>query len=240
PCSTCGPINAVNVKNPEINEGNGKLAIEYGFNDFGCRIATLVCSVSDTDNEAVIYFNEMKDTPAVTSMNGVAMIAVTCSENTRFKIQASRTNIENVTCLSRDVTPPPSPPPTTVPPTTQPPSTAKPTPPPCTTCPNLKTAEIITLEPNEMNGPLTIEYFKQADGCRTANIICGVVKEATIARIHFNENMLLPFLSDLTGEARLELICGDNSEWRAFQSTINVANISCLVIGKLMIFDGAK
>ncbi|VDO38398.1 unnamed protein product, partial [Onchocerca flexuosa] len=44
------------------------------------------------------------------------------------------------------------------------------------------------------------------------------------------EGTVLPFIADTTGEAQLELICGNNARWRAFESSINVASISCTVL----------
>ncbi|MCP9262527.1 hypothetical protein DINM_005903 [Dirofilaria immitis] len=47
PCSTCVNLIAARVQNPALNEGDGKLAIEYTLNEFGCRVAKIVCSSSD-------------------------------------------------------------------------------------------------------------------------------------------------------------------------------------------------
>ncbi|KAL3985171.1 Thrombospondin type 1 domain family protein [Acanthocheilonema viteae] len=252
PCSTCTNIRAERVRNPALNEANGKLTIEYTYNEFGCRIAFIHCNSSDDNAETTIYFNGMKNLPYVSSRTGHSIIFLVCGDNLRFRATGSRTNVESVTCLSRAIptTPSimttttaravPSPITTTIIPIipltmTMPPSppTTPAVPLPCTRCENLKGRQLIGLRSNEINGPLVIEYSRQADGCRKANIICGTVKNWTTARIFFNEEMNLPFISDITGKAELELICGSNSRWRAFESRIDVASVSCLLIALL-------
>uniref|UniRef100_A0A1I7VRL7 C6 domain-containing protein n=1 Tax=Loa loa TaxID=7209 RepID=A0A1I7VRL7_LOALO len=243
PCSTCGNIKTARVKNPSLTEGDGKLIIEYMQNEFGCRVAKIVCSAYDEFSESIIYFNEMKDVPVVSNANGAAVISLVCSDNLRFRADGSRVNIETVTCLARDIIPTvittpattklvtTTPAPTTI--VTVPVlTTTEIVPPPCATCENLKTKQIMKLQPNEINGALKLEYSKQPDGCRAVNVVCGDVKEGTIARIYFNEQTALPFISDITGQATVELICGSNSRWRAFESKINVASVSCVVISK--------
>lgn len=46
----------------------------------------------------------------------------------------------------------------------------------CTACKNIQAKQITNLKPNETNGALAIEYWRQADGCRIANVICGSAK----------------------------------------------------------------
>ncbi|VDM92028.1 unnamed protein product, partial [Litomosoides sigmodontis] len=122
---------------------------------------------------------------------------------------------------------------TTVPPeiTMQMP-TGSATPSSCTTCKNLKATKIAGLKPNEISGPLAIEYSTQADGCRVANIVCGGFKGGGTARIYFNERI---FLSDITGQAEVELICRSDSQWRAFESAIVVTSVSCVVIDQMTV-----
>lgn len=230
PCSTCLNIRAERVKNPSLTEGDGKLVITYMQNQLGCRVAQILCNASVGLAEAIIYFNGMKNLPIVSNVNGAAMILLVCSDNLRFRAEGSRVNVESVTCLSRDIIPT-MPPITTKLPVTVPvlTTTAK-APLLCANCENIKTKPILVLKPNEINGALTIEYSRGLDGCRRANIICGDVKKGTTARIYFNDEVNLPFISDITGQAKLELLCGSNSRWRAFESRINVASVSCLVI----------
>ncbi|VDO30586.1 unnamed protein product [Onchocerca flexuosa] len=101
PCSTCTNLIAARVKNPALNEGEGKLAIEYTLNEFGCRVAKITCSTSDEKVETIIYFNGMKNMPVVSSKVGAATISLSCHDNRRFRADNSRDNVENVTCLTR-------------------------------------------------------------------------------------------------------------------------------------------
>uniref|UniRef100_A0A1I8EY79 C6 domain-containing protein n=1 Tax=Wuchereria bancrofti TaxID=6293 RepID=A0A1I8EY79_WUCBA len=229
PCSKCANIRAERVKNPSLTEGDGKLVITYMQNQLGCRVAHILCNTSVEFAEAIIYFNEMKDLPIVSNVNGAAMISLVCTDNLRFRAEGSRVNVGSVTCLSRDIIPT-MPPITTKVPVTVPVLTTAKAPLFCADCKNIKTEPILMLNPNEINGALTIEYSRGLDGCRIANIICGDAKKGTTARIYFNEEINLPFISDITGQAKLELLCGSNSRWRAFESRINVASVSCLVI----------
>ncbi|VDK89483.1 unnamed protein product [Onchocerca ochengi] len=205
PCSTCMNLITARVKNPALNEGEGKLAIEYTLNEFGCRVAKIICSSSDENVETIIYFNGMKNMPVISSKVGAATILLSCHENRRFRVDSSRANVENVTCLTRG-------------------------PPLCAICENIKGILRKNLQVNEMNAPLRIEYSKQTDGCRAAFIVCGYEKPGAVARIYFNEETMLPFIADTSGEAQLELICGNNARWRAFESSINIASISCTVL----------
>ncbi|CAG9534196.1 unnamed protein product [Cercopithifilaria johnstoni] len=238
PCSTCANIRSERVKNAALTESDGRLIIQYTYNEFGCRVATIFCNTSNAYEEVLIYFNEMKNSPVASNVIGSAVISLVCGDNLRFKVEGFPVNVESVTCLSRDIITAMIMPRTTMimPRTTMIMPMIIPTtsavPPLCAACENLKTAAL-RLNPNEINGPLTIEYSKQADGCRTANIICGSVKRGTAARIYFNGDINSLFISDITGRAQIQLICGNDLRWRAFQSATNVASVSCIVIDVL-------
>uniref|UniRef100_A0A915Q047 C6 domain-containing protein n=1 Tax=Setaria digitata TaxID=48799 RepID=A0A915Q047_9BILA len=221
PCSTCPNVITAKVENPALGEIDGMLTIQYEKDDNGCRVAKLVCSTNYEFTEAIIYLNGMKNSPVARSKNGTVMFSLLCSNNLRFRLFDSRDFISNVTCLSREFTPPTT--------TTMRAVTTK-GPPLCSKCGNIRTLKISNLKVNERNGQLKIEYSKQADGCRLANIVCGDGEIQTTARIFVNGRNDLPLISDITGEVEIELACGTDTKWKVFQATAIIESVSCLII----------
>ncbi|VDK87585.1 unnamed protein product [Litomosoides sigmodontis] len=216
PCSTCVNIRGERVRNPAVTESNGKLIIEYTHDEFGCRVATVICNTIDADAEAVIYFNGMKNLPAASSTSGSATVTLVCGENIRFRAVGSRVNVESVTCLSRDIIPPVP----RIPPTTP----AE----PCSACADIRGERVRNPAVTESDGKLIIEYMHDEFGCRVATILCNTVDADAEAVIYFNGMKNLPAASNRGGRATITLVCGDNIRFRAVGSRVNVESVTCL------------